>query len=1020
LCLILWGALTQLAVAQTPLSLRVAAENVSAGSWAQIQIYADQPALIARGSLALDLDPQVFGPIERVAAFSANGDASALARVDGTHVEISVMSPSGGIGQLPDVPIVAVRVPVLSGARLNGFVSLSMPFSPLLVSNAVNYPADAWAGPNNQAYSVTLASAQVRTDAPVTISGVSPAGGFQPAGTIVTITGTGFAASTKITAAGLAFSSLQVISPTRIDAVLASAAELTGARLRVELSKDSFIDYFASPPSQVISADLANPVPPAGAHAVFPFSEQKATSMLQSNPRPLATLLQNPTLSPTDVRVHEIAFGGKPVGSRHVTLAPGAVISLASQVPLNQYLIDSDTSLRMLQYTIVLNGIGTGTSLGAATPWNGTVPPIPLLATPNQLTVNYQAGAAAPDPRTVRFFGQNGAFTGASIQVTGASWLSASQPDSSGAVTVSFNPAGLAPGTYTGTIIGTPPVPPELSEFPAATATVQVTLVVSSQPVLIVDPMDVNAPANTTYYSPVSLAVKSNGTPASFTASATTTAGGNWLSLDQTSGTTPATINVQANTAGLPGGFYFGTVSLVGPLNTVNVQVTLAIYPIPKPPLSITSGITETREEGTGNPTATLSLSVKNKTGPLTLQVTTDDGANWLSASVFDQNLNAVVMSHIDSAALPPGAYHGTIIATAGGETVQARVTLNILPKPHTLLRVSPSSFTFQTSVGVESPAQTMTIDSDQPALIDFTFAAPVHLKSDGNSPLTAPSVFSLSGYSDSPGVFTGSITIKNSFGSTTVLITVEVTGSAERAPVLTSVVNGASHRAMALAPGEIITLHGIGIGPQPTGPQLDAQGRISTGVGTNTRVEINDQPAPVLYASPSQWNVIVPYEVAAHSSATVRVVTYGQASRVWTLPVAPAAPAIFTLTASGVGPGAVLNQDNTVNSPTNPAPVGTIIQIYATGGGQSNPPAETGSVTPGSGGGGNQLPIKAFFAGDEAAVVFAGPAPTLASGVLQVNAVVPNFGRPTENKTLRVTLEINGLRSAPVDVTIR
>jgi len=127
-----------------------------------------------------------------------------------------------------------------------------------------------------------------------------------------------------------------------------------------------------------------------------------------------------------------------------------------------------------------------------------------------------------------------------------------------------------------------------------------------------------------------------------------------------------------------------------------------------------------------------------------------------------------------------------------------------------------------------------------------------------------------------------------------------------------------------------------------------------------------------------------------------------------------------FTLSTTGIGQGAVLNQDNTVNSPTNPAPAGTIVQIFGTGGGQSNPPSTTGSVTPANGGGGNQAPVKVLFADTSGSVVYAGPAPGFAAGALQVNAVVPAFGTPGTNKTVQLSLEINGVRSVPVDVTIR
>jgi uncharacterized protein (TIGR03437 family) len=63
-------------------------------------------------------------------------------------------------------------------------------------------------------------------------------------------------------------------------------------------------------------------------------------------------------------------------------------------------------------------------------------------------------------------------------------------------------------------------------------------------------------------------------------------------------------------------------------------------------------------------------------------------------------------------------------------------------------------------------------------------------------------------------------------------------------------------------------------------------------------------------------------------------------------LPVAASAPGIFTLDATGIGPGAVLNQDNSVNGVANPAARGSVMSIDATGEGQTSPAGVTGSVT--------------------------------------------------------------------------
>ncbi|MEJ7605526.1 MAG: IPT/TIG domain-containing protein [Bryobacteraceae bacterium] len=92
---------------------------------------------------------------------------------------------------------------------------------------------------------------------------------------------------------------------------------------------------------------------------------------------------------------------------------------------------------------------------------------------------------------------------------------------------------------------------------------------------------------------------------------------------------------------------------------------------------------------------------------------------------------------------------------------------------------------------------------------------------------------------------------------------------------------------------------------------------------GTNLSVTINGLPARVLFASNDQINVQIP---AGLTGATVQVIVTanGVTSTPFIAPLAAVSPGIFV-------PG-ILNQDNTVNSPTNPAKLGSIVQIYATG----------------------------------------------------------------------------------------
>jgi uncharacterized protein (TIGR03437 family) len=83
--------------------------------------------------------------------------------------------------------------------------------------------------------------------------------------------------------------------------------------------------------------------------------------------------------------------------------------------------------------------------------------PSTLVANPATLTFAYMTGSAAPAPQTVMLMSSGDALS-ASITVSGGTWLTASPTGSitlvglPGTVTVTVNPAGLAPGAYSGKI----------------------------------------------------------------------------------------------------------------------------------------------------------------------------------------------------------------------------------------------------------------------------------------------------------------------------------------------------------------------------------------------------------------------------------------------------------------------------------------------------------------------------------------------------------------------------------------
>ena len=89
-----------------------------------------------------------------------------------------------------------------------------------------------------------------------------------------------------------------------------------------------------------------------------------------------------------------------------------------------------------------------------------------------------------------------------------------------------------------------------------------------------------------------------------------------------------------------------------------------------------------------------------------------------------------------------------------------------------------------------------------------------------------------------------------------------------------------------------------------------------------------------MIFASATQVSAVVTYELAGFlfSGADVFVRYLGQTSNAVHVNVATTAPGLFTANSSGTGPGAILNSNNSLNSPANPATKGDTVVVYLTG----------------------------------------------------------------------------------------
>jgi uncharacterized protein (TIGR03437 family) len=203
-------------------------------------------------------------------------------------------------------------------------------------------------------------------------------------------------------------------------------------------------------------------------------------------------------------------------------------------------------------------------------------------------------------------------------------------------------------------------------------------------------------------------------------------------------------------------------------------------------------------------------------------------------------------------------------------------------------------------------------------------------------------------------------------------------------------VTNAASFTAGAVAPGEIVSLFGTALGPA-AGASLELTNpRLVANAVAGVHVLFDGVPAAITYASAGQVNAVVPYAVAGKSSTLLQVEYLGAVSPPVSLPVAATAPGLFTASATGTGQSAILNaSDNSVNSAAHPAAPGDWVSIFGTGAGTTTPVSLDGLLVAAP------LPhvdaaVTVTMGGVACQVNYAGGAPGLVSGVLQINAQVP------------------------------
>src|SRR5271157_3160449 len=803
-------------------------------------------------------------------------------------------------------------------------------------------------------------------------------------------------------------------------------------------------------------------------------------------------------------------------------------------------------------------------------------------ANPASLSFSAIAGGSVPGAQTINL---SSPVAGLSFTAsTSATWLSVSpSPGALPAVlTVSTNPASLTAGTYQGSVtIAAPNAVP-------ATNTVAVTLTVlpGTPAALGVDTQNVGfaATQGSAALTQQMHVLNTGAGSLSFTANATTSSGGSWLTISPANGTvtpsSPASLTVSATPGSLAPGTYSGAVTVTGAGSTIGIAVTMSVSAPTAIILVSQSGLSfaAVSQGGVPLPQNFGILNIGQGSLSWTATASTLSGGNWLQISPTSGTVSrpyldvSLVTVSITPSTLAAGTYYARIQVSAPAANTPQLVTviLTVLPAGLSLgPQLFPAGLVFTGVAGVTPGSQdvqvgnpTGKVNNFQSGLIGTGFSfLPTNA---GVQPSQPTIVRVFPDFSNlSPGSLNrGAITLLFTDGSTQVINVltvvapagatanaVDTDGSWDRAtaergyrielgpdaasacatqplqiqyrslqPNFTATVGQATAidvqvfdgcgnlvgpggqsaqvtanlanatvpmthigngiwqgtlKPLAAGPavlyvtallqqggnlvgGQTTALSGMVSAPAPalTTPTVTAQGvvhaasdqggapitpgglitvyglNLADGVGqsnalplpqrlSGTQVLLGNQPLPLLYTSTGQLNVQVPYGVPVNTQYQLTVQHGNTLSVPQALVVAQAQPGIFTVNEQGTGQGIIMRSDQvTLAQPGTPASIGETIVIYCTGLGAVSPAVKEGSPAPTTPPLSTTVnPVTVTVGGKAAQVVFNGLTPGFA-GLYQVNAVVP--AGITTGDTVPVVLSVAGQTSPAVTMAVR
>jgi len=638
-----------------------------------------------------------------------------------------------------------------------------------------------------------------------------------------------------------------------------------------------------------------------------------------------------------------------------------------------------------------------------------------------------------------------GAFKWLSVRPTSGT----ATPGNSSVLTVSADPGSLPEGTFTGTVT---------VNTSGGQAVVAVTMTISTVPQTIrlsQSGLTFTAVAGGGVIPPQSFSILNAGQGLMrWTVTAVGRSGAPiFLSLSPPIGSVDAAslsipaVRVTANAANLPPGEYFNQIRVESPTALNSPQFVPVILEVLAPDQKIPGATIQPTElvftaVSGGSPPGSQDLSLYNVNGgPLTLyrQTTTTNGLNWIQYLPTEASMDPIQPTRVvvqpNTNLLKPGVEQGvlTMQFDDGGTRKINILSIVLAPGPGTAgksMHAAQAACTPKDLVlSLTVLGQNFVVPAGYPASLvasvvdDCTkplLAGTVHVDfNNGDPPISLDSL--------KDGHWTGTwipgqantnvrLTLTAESAESGLKKSIELNGSTRSTrptPKITpgGVVNAANFAArQPLSPGGMISIFGADLANGTALASNLPLGNVLAG-GSVFMVSGGDlTDLPLIYASSTQVNTILPYSLKTNTDYQVFVSNGDRVSAPEQVFIQAAQPVIFQ---TSLGP-AILDANSVLVQPSNPAHANGIIQIYAAGlGGVSSmvtPGAAPGAVT-------TAMPVSVMIGQILVVPDYAGLSPAF-PGLYQVNVRIPTA--VAASKSVPVVITVAGQSSPLVNIPVQ